>query len=97
METAQKGELTELSEAASIIRAEAQSGSWIATNWRPLTMLVFVFIIANNYIIAPYLGLFGGASVTLDIPPDMWDPIKIGLGGYVVGRSAEKGIKAWKE
>ena len=32
-----------------------------------------------------------------DIPPDMWDLLKLGVGGYVVGRSAEKGIKAWKE
>jgi hypothetical protein len=97
LELAQKGELVELGEAASIIRAEAQSGSWMATNWRPLTMLVFVFIIANNYIIAPYMALFGAANVVLDVPPDLWDLIKIGLGGYVVGRSAEKGIRAWRD
>lgn len=32
-----------------------------------------------------------------DIPPDMWDLLKLGVGGYVVGRSAEKSIKTWKE
>ena len=42
------------------------------------------------------MDMFAGTGVMLDIPPDMWDLLKIGLGGYVVGRSAEKGAKAWK-
>jgi hypothetical protein len=70
---------------ASVIVAEAKSESWIARNWRPLTMLSFVFIIDYNYILAPIFTLH-----SLPIVPDMWELIKIGLGGYVVGRSAEK-------
>jgi hypothetical protein len=93
----QTGELTEMVEAAGIIKAEAQSEHWLTANWRPLTMLTFVVIIANNYIIYPYLSLFFAEAPVLEIPPDMWDLLKLGLGGYVVGRSAEKGIKAWKE
>jgi hypothetical protein len=58
-------------------------------------MMVFVFIVANNYIIAPAQAL-SGASVSLPTPPDLWALIKIGLGGYVVGRSAEKCVAAWK-
>jgi len=38
--------------------------------------------------------LFGGPKA--DIPPDMWDLLKLGIGGYVVGRSVEKGVKVWK-
>jgi hypothetical protein len=53
-------------------------------------MLVFVAIVANNYILAPYIDLFFNAGLQLDVPAPMWDLIKIGLGGYVVGRSAEK-------
>ncbi len=56
----------------------------------------FVFIVANNYIIAPYAQAISGASVSLPTPPDLWALIKIGLGGYVVGRSAEKCVAAWK-
>ena len=82
--------------AASIIVAEAQGESWLQRNWRPLTMLTFVFIIFNNYILAPYTQLFFDVSVVLETPPDLWDLIKIGLGGYVVGRSAEKVAKNWK-
>ena len=81
----------------AIIEAEAKGDSWLQRSWRPITMLVFVFIIANNYILFPYISLFGGTATSLDIPPDMWDLLKLGLGGYVVGRSAEKMVKAYKE
>ena len=86
----------EIEQKASIIRAEAQGDSWIQKSWRPITMLVFVFIIANNYILFPYISLFGGKATTLAIPPDMWNLLKIGLSGYVVGRSVEKSIKYYK-
>ena len=39
--------------------------------------------------------LFGTPQA--DIPPDMWDLLKLGVGGYVVGRSVEKGVKVWKD
>lgn len=82
---------------ASIITAEAKSEHWIVASWRPLTMLVFVTIIANNYILAPYINLFFGVQVTLDLPQNMWDLLKIGLGGYIVSRGGEKIAKTIKE
>jgi hypothetical protein len=87
---------TALQEQAGIVTAEAKGESWLQRNWRPLTMMVFVFIVANNYIIAPYAQAISGAAVSLPTPPDLWALIKIGLGGYVVGRSAEKCVAAWK-
>lgn len=56
----------------------------------------FVSIVANNYVIAPYAQAIFDRSVALPTPPDLWALIKIGLGGYVVGRSAEKCVAAWK-
>ena len=80
----------ELEAKKAVILAEA-GGTGLKANWRPITMLTFVFIVANNYIIAPYVGLFlPEYSLTLELPPDLWALIKIGLGGYTVGRSAEK-------
>ena len=76
---------------SKIIVAEAQSTSWLARNWRPLLMLTFTFIVAWNYIVVPIVG-----ATAAVIPPDMWTLMKIGVGGYIVGRSAEKGISAWK-
>jgi len=93
----QNGELTEFQEAAKIITAEASSSNWLTSSWRPITMLVFVVIIANNYILYPYLQLFFHTGAELTLPPDMWALLKIGLGGYVVGRSLEKTVNAYKQ
>ena len=78
-----------------VIVAEAKSQSFIARNWRPIMMLTFVGIIANNYILFPYITLFGGTAITLELPPDMWSLLKIGVGGYVMGRSGEKMVESF--
>jgi len=88
-------ETTLVKQQASIIRSETK-GTGLKAIWRPITMLVFVYIIAHNYVIAPIFGMFIAMPI-LDIPPDMWTLLKIGLGGYVVGRSAEKIIPATME
>jgi len=91
------GELAKLQTRAGIITAEANSEHWLAANWRPLIMILFGVIIANNYILYPYLSLFMDDAPKLDIPPDMWDLLKIGIGGYTVGRTVEKSVKHYKE
>jgi hypothetical protein len=79
-----------LKSQTAIILAEAKGG-WLQRNWRPMLMMTFMIIIANNYIIHPYLALFApGKSLQLTLPPEMWSLLKIGVGGYVVGRSVEK-------
>jgi len=86
-----------IQEQSSNIRAEANGESWLQRNWRPLTMLSFVFIIVHNFILYPYLSLFMESPVKMDIPQDMWGLLKLGLGGYVVGRSVEKAVKSYSE
>ena len=79
---------------ANIIVAEAQGESAIQRSWRPITMLTFVAIIANNYIVVPYAVGFGLDSIPmLDIPPGMWSLLTVGIGGYIGGRSYEKGLE----
>ena len=82
---------TALVEASrDVVVAEAQSESWLARNWRPLIMLTFGAILANNYIIVPWLQAFGIQTVAvLEIPEGMWGLLTVGLGGYVVGRTIE--------
>lgn len=85
------GQMKEIESAAQIIVAEAQGDSWLQRSWRPLLMVLFGVIIANNYLVVPLLG-----TPAAEIPPDMWDLLKLGVGGYVLGRSVEKGVKVWK-
>ncbi|MFZ2448114.1 MAG: 3TM-type holin [Syntrophobacteraceae bacterium] len=81
----------EIESQAQIITAEAGGQSWLQRNWRPILMLTFTYVVAHNYIIAPIFSL-----TRLDVPPDMWELLKLGVGGYIVGRSVEKSVKAWK-
>ena len=65
---------------SSIITAEANSQSWLARNWRPITMLTFLVLVV--------LDAFGWLAFRLS--SEAWALLQIGLGGYVVGRSMEK-------
>ncbi len=80
-----------LSAKEKIITAEATGHSWLQRNWRPITMLIFVFLILYNHVIAPIFSL-----KLAPIPQDLWDVIKIGIGGYIVGRSAEKIMQMYR-
>jgi hypothetical protein len=70
--------------AADIIKTEAASQHWLASNWRPVTMLVFVCLIVARW--------FGWAAPGLSEAEylKLWSIVEFGLGGYVVGRSVEK-------
>lgn len=70
---------------AGVITAEATSGNWLASSWRPLLMLTFTYIILHNYVLAPLFHI-----TIVPIPESMWDLLRLGIGGYVMGRSAEK-------
>lgn len=74
----------------SIILAETQGQSWLQRNWRPVLMLVIVAIVANNYLLVPYLALFGVPAVTLELPESLWGLMTLGVGGYIGGRTVEK-------
>jgi len=74
----------ELEAQSEIITAEAKGESWLQRNWRPITMLVFVGII-----VAHWLG-YTVSGMDAEVEKSLYDLIKIGLGGYVIGRSVEK-------
>ena len=80
---------------AKIILAEAQ-GSWLQRNWRPILMLAVIAIIVNNYILFPYLSMITSKVKVLELPGGLWALLTTGVGGYVAGRSLEKGISTWK-
>ena len=70
--------------AADIIKAEATSGGWLTRSWRPIVMLVFTSLIVARWFGWSAPGLSEAEAL------ELWAIIKIGLGGYVIGRSAEK-------
>lgn len=65
------------------VTAEIEGESFLQRSWRPLVMLAFTVFIGCFWL-----------GVTPDLPEyaveRMYGLVKLGLGGYVIGRSAEK-------
>lgn len=65
---------------AKVIMAEAQGQNWLQRSWRPITMMTFLVLVVCD--------AFGLLAFRLS--EEAWTLLQLGLGGYVVGRSAEK-------
>lgn len=70
-----------------VVVAEANGHSWLQRNWRPILMLFFAVIIGT---IVWTGGFVNGHQLDQSFTLEILSIIKLGLGGYVVGRSAEK-------
>lgn len=69
-----------IEQKSEIIKSEANGSSWLQRNWRPITMLSFLVLVVAD--------TFGMTEFRLS--EEAWTLLQLGLGGYVVGRSAEK-------
>ena len=77
-------EQTRLEVRGQAVQAEAKGESWLQRNWRPLTMVWFSFLVGAYWFGYTPEKLSDAAVLSL------FGLIKLGLGGYVIGRSAEK-------
>jgi hypothetical protein len=69
-----------LASKTAIITAEANGQGFLQRNWRPVTMLTFlVLVVCDSF------GL-----LAFRLADEAWTLLQLGLGGYVIGRSAEK-------
>lgn len=76
---------------AEIINTEAK-GNFLQRSWRPILMLGFGFVVLYSKFIAPAFNL-----PNTELEPDFWELLRLGIGGYVIGRSAEKITKSVTE
>lgn len=86
------GELNVLNEQAKVVMAEMQTKGWLANNWRALLMTMFGFIIFNNLVIVPYAQALGVPIPSLTFPPEMWQALMIGMGGYIAIPATQKAV-----
>lgn len=70
--------------AADIVKTEAQSEHWLTATWRPIVMLTL-----TGLIVARWMG-YSAPGISEAEALKLWGIVEIGLGGYVIGRSAEK-------
>jgi len=80
---------SELEAQAKIVLAEAQ-GSWLQRNWRPLLMVTFA-----GLVVAHWFG-FTAPDIPGIVQNSLLNIVMVGVGGYVMGRSAEKVADKWK-
>ena len=73
--------LDSLTEAQQKIITQEANGNFLQRSWRPIVMLTFTLIVV--------LGIFIDIPLLKDGSP-FWNLLELGLGGYVIGRSAEK-------
>jgi hypothetical protein len=76
---------------SKVIMAEAGGESWLQRNWRPVTMFTFLGLVVSFW-----MG-YVPENVTEAMVTEVFGLIKLGLGGYVIGRSAEKIIPSITE
>ncbi|MCK4709799.1 MAG: hypothetical protein KAU21_14355 [Gammaproteobacteria bacterium] len=76
---------------ANIIMAEANGESWLQRNWRPLVMIDFALLVNAHWL--------GFTPENLSEPQilALLSIVQVGIGGYVIGRSVEKGIREYKK
>jgi hypothetical protein len=65
-----------------VIKAEATQGSWLAQNWRPITMLTFVGLLVWTWLTKE--------GITPELQAELMEIVKWTMGVYVGGRSIEK-------
>ena len=84
-------ESKELQGAIEIIKGEIGGESWLQRNWRPLLMLWFAGLVG-----AHWLG-YTPPNLSQETIAALLGIVKVGIGGYVVGRSVEKTARIWRE
>ncbi|ANQ49622.1 hypothetical protein MY04_4805 [Flammeovirga sp. MY04] len=81
--------LNQLHDAQSkVILAEA-NGNILQRSWRPVVMLCFAFIVMYTYFFQPAF-FPDSPNMQNHLPSEFWSLLEIGLGGFVIGRTAEK-------
>lgn len=93
---AEENKLQELNEISKIVLAEVKSDNWLQKSWRPILMLSIMGIVINAYVIIPYLNMFLTQKIILPLPEAFFELLTFGVGGYVIGRSLENGVKKIK-
>lgn len=83
MRMAQAGDLAQLNAALQVILAES-NGNWLQRSWRPMLMIFFAFLVGARW--------FGYSAPSMSEAEvlELWAIVKIGIGGYTIGRSVEK-------
>ena len=81
---------------ADVMKGDAASESWLARNARPMVVVWGLVMITYVGVVAPLLGVQKEVIGALVATPDtLWNLISVGIGGFMLARTVEKGIGAF--
>jgi len=90
----------QMSMKSEIIQAETRNGSG---QWRVRLMYLCMFLVSLHvllYQVIPYIVVIGDFDVYTPEAPEsteqLWSFLKIGVGGYIGSRGAEKIVGQWR-
>ena len=72
-----------MSYQADVIKME-MGGNLLQRSWRPLLMVAF-----GTILVCKWFG-FTDSSIPVELEKELLDIVKLGLGGFIVGRSTER-------
>lgn len=80
----------------AVMTADAASEGWLTRNARPIVVMWSLGMI-TWVTMSPMFGLQQATiSALAGVPDALWNLVSVGIGGYVLARSVDKGIAAWK-
>lgn len=91
--------MTQLAKAdelgAGVVLAEVKSDYWLTRSWRPMLMLLLMAFLMLAGFLLPLADLILGHHIKFEprwqlLPPEFWQFLQIGMGGYIGGRTLEK-------
>jgi len=74
---------THLYNASLIALRNETNGNWLQRSWRPIIMLLFGGLIVTSAFIQLQFN---------QVPAEFWGLMKLGIGGYIAGRTVEKSV-----
>lgn len=78
---------------AEVMKADAQSDSWVTRSMRPIVVLWGLFMVSFVGVIAPAAGIQSEVvSGLAGIPGELWTLVTVPVGIWMAGRTVEKGI-----
>ena len=94
------GQQTAIYDAAkTVMAADAASESWLTRSARPL-VVVWCLAMITAVTFSPMFGseLQNAIIASLaSVPADLWDIVKVGIGGYMLARTADKVVTKYLE
>lgn len=77
--------------------ADAASESWLTRSARPIVVMWSLGMI-TWVVLSPIFNLQTATLTALSgVPDSLWNLVSVGIGGYMLARTVEKGMSNWKK